>query len=297
MGKNFRFFLIIFLLSLPFWWGVNILEENLENFFYWQEMTALTSQLVFEQRIRVVSDLEIEAKSALSISLDNQGKKRTLFEKNADCRLPIASLSKLMTAWIVLKNYDLNQVVEISQKAAQISESEETKLKEGEKFYLEDLLYSMLIESNNISSFALAEIIGEENFVELMNLEAENLGLKNTHFVNSTGLDQSNSANYSTAQDLIKFSENLLSEHLISEILSIPKFDLYSAEGVFHHQVVNTNQLLGEISSMVWGKTGETPQAGGCLLIITKAPQGKGYLINVLLNSGNRFEEIKKLIK
>lgn len=298
MTKGFRFFLIVFILSLPFFWGVNILEKNLGNFFYWQEMPAQTSQLVLRlSRAKDISDLEIEAKSVISVLVDTAGTEKVLFGKESNKKMPLASLSKLMATLIVLENYEPDDVVKISQNAAQVPESERTRLRVGEKFLVKDLVYLMLVESNNISTVALAELIGEGKFVELMNIKAKELQLINTFFANPTGLDSPGQMNYSTAKDLAKFSKYLSENYpSIWEVLSIPEFNLSLVNGDFHHQVVNTNQLLGKVSSIVGGKTGETPQAGGCLLEVTEAPKGKGYIINVILDSPHRFGEMEKLI-
>ena len=315
MTKNLKFFLVLLILSIPLGWGINALEKNLENFFYWQEfaenprlLAAQANRLAFEQNIRDlkpirnkgVKDLDIEAKSAISVFVDPGGKEKILLKKDANQKLPIASLTKLISARVVLDDYDLDRIVEISEQAAQTPESEETRLKEGESFQVKALLRSMLIESNNIAAYALAEVVGEKEFVELMNLTAKDLGLENTHFVNSTGLDPKNygnAINYSTAQDLLKLTEHSLSEEpLIWTILATPEFDLYSSDGSFHHEVVTTNELLREFPSLVGSKTGETPQAGGCLLLVLRAPKDQGYLINVILNSQDRFKEMRELV-
>jgi len=293
MTKGFRFFLIVFILSLPFFWGVNVLEKEINM----AAQVSQFSQSDFEQGIKDVPDLKIEAESVLSVLVDTAGAEKVLFEKESNKKMPLASLSKLMATLIVLENYEPDDVVKISQNAAQVPESEKTKLRVGEKFLVKDLVYLMLVESNNISTVALAELIGEGKFVELMNIKAKELQLFNTFFANPTGLDSPGQMNYSTAKDLAKFSKYLSENYpSIWEVLSIPEFNLSLVNGDFHHRVVNTNQLLGEISSIVGGKTGETPRAGGCLLEVTEAPKGKGYIINVILDSPHRFEEMKKLI-
>ena len=118
MSRNLKFFLIVFVLSLPFWWGVNVLGEKLENFFYWREISQntqiFTAQIILEEKLnklkpirhRNVEDLEIRATSVISVFLDNKGKEKILFEKESGKILPIASLTKLMTALVVLENYD-----------------------------------------------------------------------------------------------------------------------------------------------------------------------------------------------
>lgn len=307
-----KIFLISFILSLPFWWGVNVLGKNLEDFLFWQEIAnnpqILTAQIAqdleFEKlkpiRNWQIPNLEVDANSAISVLVKPDGSQKILFEKEKGKILPIASLTKLMTAKIVLEYYDLSQKIEISEKAIN-GEGETGNFKIGEIFLVKELLYPLLMESSNDAALVLTEVIGEKAFVDLMNLEAKNLDLKNTHFVNPTGLDPNNpqdSVNYSTTEDLVKLTSHLLKEHsLIWDILSLSEFDFFTEDAVFHHKIINTNELLKESPSIILGgKTGKTPKAGGCLILVTKAPKNKGDLINVILGTNDRFEEMKKLI-
>jgi D-alanyl-D-alanine carboxypeptidase (penicillin-binding protein 5/6) len=152
------------------------------------------------------------------------------------------------------------------------------------------LLFPLLIGSNNNAAINLAEVIGKEAFVELMNLEAKRLGMDNTHFINPTGLESKEperSSNYSAPKDLVKLAKYITFERpLIWEISIIKEFE----------NIKNTNELLGKISGIIGGKTGETPLAGKCLLLVVQAPKNKGFIVNVIINSENHFEEMKKLI-
>jgi D-alanyl-D-alanine carboxypeptidase len=217
-------------------------------------------------RNRQVKDLEIEAEAAISVFVKPDGSEKILFEKNAQKPLPIASLTKLMTANVVLEYYD-------------VSDSK-----------ISYLLYPLLISSDNNAALNLAKFLNEEAFVDLMNLEAKKLGMENTRFFNPTGLDpkeNKDQINHSTAKDLIKLAKDITTNHpLIWEITTTKAFE----------DNINTNELLDELPTIIGGKTGDTPRAGGCLLLILKAPKGRGYLVNVILNSKNRFEEMKKLI-
>lgn len=307
MTRGLKIVLSTFILSLPFWWGMNLLEKNLNDFFFWYKISQnpqiFTAQLALEEKLREmkpirnkeIPDLEIEAKSAISVLVNEESEEEVLFEKEGNQKLPIASLTKLMTAKIIVENYDLNSVTEISEKAAKLPGNGFQRLKAGERFYVKDLLYLILMESNNAAALSLAEIIGEEKFLEIMNLEAKNLGLENSHFSNPTGLDDPEL--YSTTKDLVKLTVSLLKENnFIWEVLLANEFDLYSLDGNFVYTITNTNELLEKIPLIVGGKTGETPEAGGCLLLVTKAPKSQGYLINIILNSENRFSEMEKLI-
>jgi len=295
-----KIFLISFLVSLPFWWGINIFQENLENYFYAQ--ISQPFQQIVEIKIPPKSqkpNLEIQVKAAISVLVDSQGGEgeEVLFKKNSNERLAIASLTKLMTANIVLENYDLSREIKISEEAV-LQEGEAGKLTAGKIFSVEYLLYPLLMESSNDAAYVLTndyDGMTEEKFVELMNLKAKDLGLEDTYFVNSTGLDPEqpgHSINYSTAEDLVKLTKYLLKKPLIWEILATPKFSLYGPE------LINTNGLLGEIPNIVGGKTGFTDQAGGCMLLVSKN-KGENFLVNVILgapSSSARIEEMEKLI-
>lgn len=309
MNKNLLFFFTSFFISLPFFWGLNVLEKKLEDFFFWQEiannpkiLTAEISQKLELEKLKPIrnwqiEDLEVNASSAISVLIKSDNSEKILFEKNGDKILPIASLSKLMTAKVVLENYDLFQKIEINKEKSNKKEELPNEFKSGENFSIKQLLYPLLMESNNEAAIILANLIGENNFVELMNSEAKNLGLKDTFFINPTGLDNKET-NSSTAKDLVKLTKELLRKHpLIWEILSLPEIDFYTDDGIFHHKIINTNEFLKEFPSViVGGKTGNTPRAGECLLLVIKAPENRGYIINIILGSNDRFGEMRKLL-
>jgi D-alanyl-D-alanine carboxypeptidase (penicillin-binding protein 5/6) len=305
-----KIFLAAFVLSLPFWLGVNFFEKNLKDLFYWQEISQnpriFAAQISLEEKLkelkpirnREVGSLEAEASSAISVLFKDSGEERTLFEKDINLELPIASLTKLMTAKVVLEHYDLSKMIKISKEAV-AQEEDFGRLEAGRELSVEYLLYPLLMESSNDAAFALAndyEGITEERFVSLMNLEAQKLNLQNTYFFNVSGLDPEESGtemNYSTVADLAKLAKELLKDSLVWEILSTPKFDLYGPE------LVNTNELLGEVPGIVGGKTGYTDLAKDCFLLVLEAPKDHGYLTNVILGAGNgsyRFLEMEKLI-
>lgn len=316
MSKGFKFFLITFLISLPFCWGTNLLEKNLKDFFFLQKiaqdpqiLTAQLNQILLEEKLEILKplpnktaeNLNIQPKSGISVLVKLSGQEKTLFEKDKNKILPIASLTKLMTAKIVLENYELEEIITISEKAVAI-EGDSGEFKIGETFKIKDLLYSLLMESSNDAAFALSEVIGKKSFVNLMNFEAESLGLQNTYFADCMGLDPKiaeGPINYSTVEDLAKFTNYLLKNPLIWEISGTKEFDLYDANGIFHHQIKNTNKLLESVvwqAKIIGGKTGWTPRAGDCLLLVVKAPKSQGYLINIILGSEDRFGEMEQLL-
>ncbi len=244
-----------------------------------------------------VEELDIQAKSAISMWTNISGGSEIVFEKNSQENLPIASISKLMTALIVAENLDISKEIKISSIAAHQSNDPES-LKEEETFYVKDLLYTMLIGSDNAASYAFAESIGVDEFVNLMNKKAEELGLSDTIFSNPTGLGPEN---ISTAQDVVKLAVYILKNYpFIFGITTKPEFDLRTVNGKTIYKITSTDKLLSDSSNLsgriMGGKTGETPFAGECLVSVVKPLGEQGYLINVVLNANNRFEETKKMI-
>jgi len=308
--------LIIFCFSIFFYnfHNLNQFSASLEKF---QNQETLSKHLLELQKLKPIKKsgenlLEIEAKAIVSILIKpafptgrNDNLKRILYEKNKERILPIASLSKLMTAQIVLENYNLDKTVKI-QKGDVEQTGEIGSYKIGENFKIEDILCSILMESSNDAAWALSQIIGKENFINLMNEKAKEMGLLKTFFVNPTGLPLKNStsstsifsANVSTAQDLAEFGRYLIeNDSEVLKISSSKEFDIYTAEKVFHHKILNKNKLLEETNlEIIGGKTGYTKLAKECLFLIIKAPKNQGVIINVILGSKNHFKEMKELI-
>lgn len=238
---------------------------------------------------------DIEASAAYAM---DAGTDYPLYEKDASKKMPIASITKIMTALVVLDNSDLNDTVTISPQAMEMF-GDKKGLIAGEKIKLDSLLRVMLIDSNNAAAYALAEHTGgsADKFVSLMNKKAEILGLKDTKFFNPTGLDAAqDSDNYSTAYDLAQLTDYALSKDLIWEITRTQEAALYSIDKKQKHYVRNTDQLLLQMSNVFGGKTGYTEDAGECLMLISKTPDDKHKVISVVLNAKDRFAETKKLV-
>ena len=234
----------------------------------------------------------ISAQAAVSVKISD-GKETILFEKQPNQKLPIASLAKLMTALVVLEQYDVSHKVIIGEGAMK-QEGDQGDLKLGQALSVKDLLYITLIESSNKSAYALAGVMGNYKFIDVMNERAGQLGLKGTYFVDSTGV---RSGSRSTVLDLVLLSRYLFENYpLFREIISIREFDLYLEDGAFHHKLINTNKLLGEVPTVIGGKTGWTKDAKGCVMVIEANPENEDYLIHIVLGSDDRFEDMKKLI-
>lgn len=304
MTLRIKIFLAAFFLSLPIWSGVNFLQPSVENILYAQISPIANTSFVKIPRDLQRPKLELQVKAALSTKIKIGEKKGfVLFKKDEEAVLPIASLTKLMTALLALENpedYDFSRVVAVSKSAAsQDDVPVYGNLKAGENFKIKKLLDLMLVYSSNDAAFALAEVIGPDNFVERMNSRAAELNLGNTHFVNPTGLDpeglyfasSSASFNYSTARDLTLLSEYILKNHSLIFEISSNGGPYPTHNGISEITVPSDFMILG-------GKTGNTDEAKGCLLLILVSRQGDTF-INLILGAENveeRVREMQKLI-
>ncbi|MCK4891206.1 MAG: D-alanyl-D-alanine carboxypeptidase [Candidatus Pacebacteria bacterium] len=237
--------------------------------------------------------INIDSKSAIVLDV---GTDAILYSKNSKEKMPIASLTKIMTALVVLENVDLNGAVTISRNAFD-TDGRKDSLAVNEKIKAEDLLKIMLIRSNNTAAVSLAEHTGGsvEEFIKLMNKKAELLGLKNTNFSNPTGFDSEE--NYSTAYDIAQLFDYALDKPLVWEILRIQRLNLTSLDGKIKHNLKNTNLLLGRLENVTGGKTGLTDEAGQCLALVVGDPINNHQIISVVLNAEDRFLETERLVR
>lgn len=239
---------------------------------------------------------DITAKAAISATKNG----RILFQKNTDQPLPIASLTKLLTALVVIDKLPLSEKVKIN-KAAVDTYGEMGNLVVSEELSVESLLYIMLIDSSNDAATALAETVegrlpGEMMFPGLMNTMAQGLGMVNSHFSDPAGL---NPDNVSTASDLVRLATANLENPLVKKILGTNETDVFSADNRIRHHLKNTNKLLGRTQGVIGGKTGYTEEAGECMILIAESPQETDYFMVALLgsNSGMRFIETDKIVE
>lgn len=259
------------------------------NYELWGELEVLPE--------KIKDDAQLDIKAASALVLD-EGTDYALFEKNSKKQMPIASLTKIMTALIVLERGNLDDTVTISPRAMEVF-GDKKGLVAGEQIRLEDLLRVMLVDSNNTAAVALAAHIGgnTENFVALMNEKAELLGLVNTKFFNPTGLDDYGEDNYSTAYDLAQLIDYTLEKKdFIWEISRMQSASVYSLDKKQKHYVKNTNELLGKMENLYGGKTGYTIDAGECLALVVETADKKHKIISVVLNAENRFVETQSLV-
>jgi D-alanyl-D-alanine carboxypeptidase len=318
--KKISFYLPYLFLILLFFFVGMVIKKNLDSFFFnmYYEPPVLGYRAEIKPfSIELEEETEPEEKesfldvhSAISVRI-SEGKKDVLFEKNANTSFPIASITKLMTAWVVLEHpeyFVLSQSVPISKEA--LKKYGNNHLEEGSQIILNDLLHAMLIHSNNSSAYAIAESFNikdqelkpEErlnSFIQLMNFESEKLGLKNTYFFNCTGLDEIG-INRSSSHDLITLAENILEKHPeIFEITAKSYYPISNNEGETVYVAYNRNELLGKVNYLFGGKTGWTLRAGGCILLVQEFGESD-YLISIVLGANSpqeRFTEVKKMIQ
>jgi D-alanyl-D-alanine carboxypeptidase (penicillin-binding protein 5/6) len=217
----------------------------------------------------------------------------TIWSHQADEKLPPASLTKIMTALLVLERANLNATVTIGPAVA-TETGHRLRLRVGEKYRVRDLLAAMLIESANDAARALAEHIGgsEVHFAGMMNARAAQLGLKDTHFTNAAGHHDPD--HYTTANDLVVMTEAALARPMFRELVSKVRFEIRTVNGKRRFKLENSNKLLPKYEGMVGVKTGYTPEAGRCLVALAER-NGIEVLI-VLLRAKNRWNLAEKML-
>lgn len=249
-------------------------------------------------------NIDIEAKSAYVLDIKNN---KVLYSKNESSQLPLASITKLMTAVVALDIVPGNSTVTI--KPEFLYEYGDEGLLPEENWKLKDLLDFSLITSSNDGSRAIASVIGSglidasdynlgrREFIDRMNQKAKDLGFPNMYFINETGLDVSSyqAGAYGTSEEVA-----LLLGYIIKnrpEIVELTKYDqkIISSETTTHN-INNTNNRIGNISNVIVSKTGYTNLAGGNLAIIFDVEIGRPIAIVVLGSSLNgRFDDVYKL--
>lgn len=214
---------------------------------------------------------------------------KIIWEKEINTALPIASLSKMMTALLVVeaiaeKKIDWTTEINITKEASLIS-CTKVFLKCGEKLTVEELLKAAMITSANDACYQLAEFLGgtEDAFVEQMNKKALQLGMQSTYFSNSTGLPASlkNKDNYSSPLDLLILTTELLKHYEVVEISSRKGEHIRS--GTQKYEFKNHNKLVIEYSEVDGLKTGYTRKAGFC--IAATANKENNRLISIVLGA------------
>ena len=256
-----------------------------------------------------VEVLDLNAEAAYSIYVEDD-ESQVLFSRNRNEKLPVASLTKLMTALVVYENYDLSEPIGVPE-SRYFTDSHLDDLRVFTDTTFEELLYPLLLESNNSGAYAAAtapEEIGFDDFIDLMNNKATNLGMTRTIYHNPSGLDTVRDVNLSTARDIATLVKNLLDIPLFWEIMEKTNYEIHSQRSNLYYLIETTNKFLDGTyfaydntpqwhDDIIGGKTGFTYEAMGCLVMVLEVDGG--YIINVVLGAPGRqerFEEMEKLI-
>lgn len=243
-----------------------------------------------------------------------------LYEKNAQDRAYPASLTKVMTALLVMEAIDAGTLsastpvtADSSLSRGLIRDASSVGIKPGHTLTVEQLLYCLLLPSANEAANILAVAVDGsiDDFVDHMNRRATSLGCKGTHFMNPHGLHDND--HYSTAYDLALMMQEALKHDLFRAIIDTPKYTIPANDNHPEFYFFNTNGLISNLYYMnyvydkcIGGKTGSTPEAGRCL--IAAAESGDDFLVSVILGSGvitdsrgkevqGQFTESTKLLK
>lgn len=236
---------------------------------------------------------QISAKAALFTDTKNG---QVLYSKNIHEKLPIASLVKVMTVLIALEHKKMDDQFVVSQRAADM-EPDKMLLIAGEKLTLKELLYGIFLISANDAAEVLAQgsTGNREEFITLMNSKAKLLGMKDSFFVNPTGLDEDSNNSYSSVFDLAILTRYLIRNY--PEVVEISKTEhIYLPQTSTHqdYDMYSGINLLTTYPGIVGFKTGYTPEAG--LTLITLCRKDGHEVIGVLLGSGDRRDEARDLL-
>lgn len=230
--------------------------------------------------------LNISICNASSIVMDIDSK-RVLYANNIHEKKLIASTTKIMTAIVAIENNkDLNKIITIGEEILTMYGTN-IYIEPKEQITIKDLLYGLILRSGNDAAIALATSTSktEENFVKLMNKKAQKLGMKNTIFQNSHGLDD-NTKNYSTAYDMALLSSYAYQNKIYREISQTRKYSTKTKNKTYLWY--NRNKLLSNYEYCTGGKNGYTPDAGRTL--VTTASKGGLNLTTVTLNDPSEYD-------
>ena len=216
-----------------------------------------------------------------------------LAESNADEVRSMASVTKLMTAIVVMEQVPLDDVVRISPEAAAVGESE-IGLVQGEVWTVDALLNALLVRSGNDAAIALAEHVAGSipDFADLMNARAAALGLENTSFRNPHGLDEE--GHHTTARELVTLAIETMKYPELRTIMATRLISFRPDPSGVAREAENTNKLLGVYPGVSGMKTGFTNQAGRVL--ISSHERNRRTLIAVVMGSEDHFDDSRRLL-
>ena len=212
--------------------------------------------------------------------------------RNIDYLQSVASISKIMTAIVVIENSRLDKKITVDETINKAYGSC-VYIHIKDRITIQDLLYGLMLRSGNDCALMLAKSVGGsvERFVEMMNEKARDIGMKQTHFSNPSGLDEEDEGNLSTVKEMAILYRYCCQNPLFNQIVKTKEYKRLDGKGYWH----NKNRLLKEYPYCVGGKTGYTKKAKRTL--ITRAIKKQVDLIIVTFNCGNDFDKGVRNIK
>lgn len=257
------------------------------------KIIAICIVILFASKTGVCAEdlCEISAKSAIVYNAETG---EILFEKNAYQQMPMASTTKIMSALIALEQDNLDKDFVVDSEAIN-TEGSSMGLREGDIVSLRDLVCGMLLPSGNDAANAAAvRIAGSvENFVHMMNERAEQMGLKNTHFVTPSGLDDDTDEHYSTAYDMAVLAGHAMENQDFRDICGQQQIKLSFGNPPFDRWLINSNKLLKYSDDITGIKTGFTDKARRCL--VSSCERNDAELICVTLNAPDDWNDHMRL--
>lgn len=239
----------------------------------------------------LIVPFNVKALSASSYVIMDTDNNRVLEGNNINSKSLIASITKIMTSMVVINNVDINKKIIVGEEILK-SYGSGIYISIGEEITYKDLLYGLMMRSGNDAAITLAYNVGGsmEGFAYMMNNLAFSLNMKNTSFVNSNGLEEKDSANYSTAYDMALLSSYAINNSTYKKIVGtkkrIVKTNLKTYDWTNKNKLLNYKYCTG-------GKTGFTKLAHRTL--VTNASKNKVNLTVVTLNDGNDFKDHQNL--
>ena len=261
--------------------------------------------LYVPQTAAAYEEMELYARSAVLMDGDSG---RILYGRGEDTPMPMASTTKIMTCIVALEQAELDMICTVSENAAAQPKVKLGMIK-GDTFYLEDLLYSLMLESHNDTAVCIAEAVGGsvQGFADRMNQKAAQIGCENTYYITPNGLDAQDARgeHHTTAEELALVMRYCLRQSecsgLFLKITRAASHTFTNVAGSRNYSCTNHNALLTILKEAVSGKTGFTGKAGYCYI---GAAQRDGRLLIVSLlacgwpnNKGYKWVDTKKLVK
>lgn len=281
---------ILIVIALP------ILTETAEGVFLTFQIPQNNAQVAGIQKYNippVSGNLSPPQVSAKAVFVKDLISGATLYQKDANLSLPIASTTKIMTALVASEYFKQNSSLTVRVGAT--VGGAKVGLFAGEDLSFRSLLYGMLLNSGNDAAFTLAENYpgGILGFVSAMNKKATQLNLRNSHFDNPAGFDSQ--GHYSSAKDLSIITEEALKNPSLAKIFATKETDIVSLDKKYTHKLANLNRLLSQVKGVLGVKTGYTEGAKENL--VTYVNRGGHQILTVVLGSDDRFGESTKLIE